>query len=190
MINIISAQSFKAIPWKNGKGITTELAINPTGTLDNFQWRLSIATVAEDGIFSDFSGYMRNLVLIEGDSLSLTHNENKTDTLTKLLDFATFDGGCKTLGTLQNGAIKDFNIITSKSACDTRVETYPRPTHQTISFNGLVFAFSLTSDISIQKNRTDPQRVHQGDLLQLNHPDKMTLSGTDLILVFIKIINE
>jgi uncharacterized protein len=190
MINIISAQTFKAIPWKNGKGVTTELAINPTGTLASFQWRLSIATVSENGIFSDFSGYIRNLVLIDGDSLSLTHNDNKTDTLTNLLDFATFDGGNKTVGKLPNGAIKDFNIITSQSACDTKVETYRQPTNQTINFQGLVFAFSLTADIYVQNNHADQQIVHQGDLLQLTHPNNVELASTDLILVFIKNINE
>lgn len=190
MINIISAQSFKTIPWKNGKGVTTELAINPTGILDSFDWRLSIATVAEDGIFSDFSGYTRNLVLIEGDSISLTHNENKTDTLTNILDFATFDGGSKTEGKLQKGGIKDFNIITSKVACDTKVRTFTQPTNQSINFNGLVFAYSLYASIEV----IDPQgvihKIDHGDLLQLTQPKGVELSGTDLILIFIKSINE
>jgi len=55
MLTIISPQQFKQIPWKNGKGTTTELAISDGGTLDHFAWRLSIASVVEDGEFSDFS---------------------------------------------------------------------------------------------------------------------------------------
>ena len=190
MINIISAQSFKTIPWKNGKGTTTELAINSTGTLASFQWRLSIATVSEDGLFSDFSGYTRNLVLIEGDSISLTHNENKTDTLTNVLDFATFDGGSKTFGALQNGTIKDFNIITSKLECDTKVQTFTQPTNQTINFNGLVFAYSLHASIELNDHQGIKHKINQGDLLQLIQPTDIELSGRGFILIFIKSINE
>jgi len=61
LITIISPQQFKKTPWKNGKGETTELAISEGGTLENFDWRLSIASVTEDGAFSYFTGYCRNL---------------------------------------------------------------------------------------------------------------------------------
>ena len=110
MITVISPDSFKKIPWKNGLGFTTELAINDGANLDDFDWRLSIASVTSNGEFSNFSGYDRNLVLIEGNSLSLQHDQKHTDKLTQLLDIAKFDGGCKTFGTLHNGAINDFNI--------------------------------------------------------------------------------
>lgn len=189
MLNIIPASSFKTVPWKNGKGETTELAINPTGTLDNFQWRLSIASVIENGVFSDFSGYMRNLVLIEGDSITLIHDDSKIDKLTKILDFATFYGGCQTLGKLTNGAIKDFNIITSNTSCETRVQTFIAQTKQSISFNGLVFAFSLSNSIELHDHQNIHHKVNQGDLLQLTHPQGIELSGKDLILVYIKEIS-
>lgn len=189
MINIISASSFKTVPWKNGKGETTELAINPTGTLDNFQWRLSIASVIENGVFSDFSGYMRNLVLIEGNSITLTHDDSKTDKLTTILDFATFDGGCQTLGELTNGAIKDFNVITSKTSCDTKIQTYVNQTKQSINFNGLVFAYSLSAIIELHDHHNIHTKISQGDLLQLTNPQNLELSGKDLILVYIKETN-
>ena len=52
MINIITPEQFNTIPWKNGKGQTTELAISENGSIDDFDWRLSIASVVEDGAFS------------------------------------------------------------------------------------------------------------------------------------------
>jgi uncharacterized protein len=189
MINIIPAHTFKTLPWKNGKGETTELAINSGGTLDNFEWRLSIASVTEDGVFSDFSGYMRNLVLIQGDSISLTHDDINTDKLTNTLDFATFDGGSETIGSLKKGAIKDFNIITSKTKCITKVHTYTAPLNQSINFNGLVFAFSLSDSIELNDQQNMRHKVSQGDLLQLSHPQNIELTGKNLIIVYIKKIN-
>ena len=70
-INIISPEQYKTIPWKNGLGETTELAINEGGDVTNFDWRLSIARVTKDGFFSDFSNYSRNLILISCKGLRL-----------------------------------------------------------------------------------------------------------------------
>ena len=70
---IITPEQFTLVPWKNGLGYTTELAINDGGTLEKFDWRLSIASVTADGAFSSFAGYQRNLVLIEGSGLTLDH---------------------------------------------------------------------------------------------------------------------
>jgi environmental stress-induced protein Ves len=188
MIEIIPSQTFKTIPWKNGKGKTTELAINSGATLDNFQWRLSIANVVEDGIFSDFSGYTRNLVLIKGKSIHLTHDDIKTDKLTRLLDFATFDGGCKTLGTLQSGEIKDFNIITSTTKFSTIVNTYSEQILKSISFNGLVFAYSLSDDMKITDSKNNQKQIKKGDLLQLHNPKDIKLQAENFILIFMSSI--
>ncbi|MDP7592557.1 MAG: HutD family protein [Litorilituus sp.] len=114
MIEIIEPEQFKTIPWKNGLGETTELAINEQANLDDFSWRLSIASVVNDGVFSDFSGYHRHLVLIKGKGLSLQHDDKNVDMLDKLLDVARFDGGCETLGKLADGAIKDFGYVPAK----------------------------------------------------------------------------
>ena len=185
MIKIIPSQAFKTIPWKNGKGKTTELAINSGATLNNFQWRLSIANVIEDGVFSDFSGYTRNLVLIEGNSIHLIHDDMKTDKLTKILDFATFDGGCKTLGTLQSGAIKDFNIITCKTKFSTKVNTFTEQILKSITFNGLVFAYSLSDDMEVNDDKNNQKHIKKGDLLHLHNPKDIKLLAQNFILIYL-----
>ncbi len=121
MLTILSPETFKTIPWKNGSGHTTELAINSGGNLDNFDWRLSIASVVNDGDFSNFSGYQRNLVLIQGEGLTLDHRNGDIDKLTNLLDIAHFDGGSKTYGSLVNGSIKDLKIMTKQNSYTAEV---------------------------------------------------------------------
>ena len=48
---LLKPSDYRAMPWKNGGGITTELLIEPEGaTLESgFQWRLSMADVRTDG---------------------------------------------------------------------------------------------------------------------------------------------
>ena len=65
------------MPWKNGQGSTTELAIEPPGAaLDGFDWRISIAELRGSGPFSTFPGYDRIIVQLDGPPMILTHGSN------------------------------------------------------------------------------------------------------------------
>jgi hypothetical protein len=57
------------MPWANGKGVTIEMARadGPDGML----WRLSRASVVEDGPFSVFPGVERNLTVLTGPGFDL-----------------------------------------------------------------------------------------------------------------------
>src|SRR5262249_28338392 len=57
----------RQMAWKNGGGITTEIAIDPSGAgLDDFNWRLSMAQLKTPGAFSKFPGVGRLLLSLEG----------------------------------------------------------------------------------------------------------------------------
>ncbi len=59
-------------PWKNGGGVTREVAVWPPGAdMETFDWRISMATVARGGSFSSFPGVDRILTVLEGE-LTLT----------------------------------------------------------------------------------------------------------------------
>ncbi|TQV87604.1 HutD/Ves family protein [Aliikangiella coralliicola] len=188
MIKIIRKKSFKKIPWKNGKGSTLELAINEGGSLADFDWRLSIATVDEDGAFSDFAGYNRNLVLIEGNGIVLHHNEQQVDRLEKLLTFSTFDGASKTTAELISGPITDFNLMTKTESFSGSVETY-RGIHQvTIRNSQLCFIYGLSTSLEIYStNHSAHRQVASGDLVQLlsDGESGYSVAGQDLIIVYI-----
>ena len=64
MTLLIPYAGLESAPWKNGGGSTTEIAIAPPGAgLDDFDWRISLATISEDGPFSVFPGIDRTLIL-------------------------------------------------------------------------------------------------------------------------------
>lgn len=192
MITVISPENFKTIPWKNGLGETTELAINEHGTLERFDWRLSIASVVEDGIFSDFSDYDRNLILIEGNGICLTHDQSTIDNLVKKLDVASFVGACKTFGSLIDGAIKDFNIITNQKTMTPNVQCFTEQHKASVDIplNTLCFAYSLSTSIEVESSANEKQHVPLGSLVKISHlpseENQYWVSGKDLILVILK----
>ena len=78
-MRIILPEAFHTQPWKNGGGITHEIAREDRdGAL---LWRLSIAEVASDGPFSAFTGLSRILTVIEGAGLHLHTPEGRLDAL-------------------------------------------------------------------------------------------------------------
>ena len=206
MIEIIEPEQFKTIPWKNGQGETTELAINENGCLDDFDWRLSIASVVKDGVFSNFNGYSRNLVLIEGEGLSLTYDNTNTntntntETLTALLDVARFSGGCQTYGELTGGAIKDFNVITHDEKVSAVVNCYleAEQVKVSLSLTCICFAYSLTDEIVVETVEHEKTSVPVGYLVKLSKqhnelkdkPLTLGLTGKNMIIMQLDMIAQ
>jgi uncharacterized protein len=106
----IALRRIEPRPWKNGCGLTRELAIAPADAMGDFDWRLSVAVVARDAPFSAFPGVDRCIVLLEGAGMLL-----RVGTETHRLDrpFAplAFSGDDTADAELIEGATTDFNVM-------------------------------------------------------------------------------
>ena len=112
-------------PWKNGRGITHELAIWPPGaTLEHcdFDWRISRSAVDESGPFSKFAGFDRVLVVTRGKGLTLTHGDEAPRARLRTHEPYRFSGAWPTRCELLAGAVEDLNVIFRASRCSARVE--------------------------------------------------------------------
>lgn len=116
----LTSDHFVRQPWRNGGGSTTELAREGDG--DRWLWRLSIAQVERSGPFSDFAGYERTIVLIEGDGMELEIDRALGVTLAEPYRPFTFDGGDATTCRLLGGPVKDLNLIVDRERAVGSVE--------------------------------------------------------------------
>jgi len=105
----LKAADFVRQPWKNGGGITTELAACDEG--GHRVWRLSLADVAESGPFSDFTGYERTIMLVEGAGMELALEGRATAPLHQRYVPFVFDGAIPAHCTLVSGPVKDLNLM-------------------------------------------------------------------------------
>ena len=119
---IIKPDEYRTMPWKNGKGMTTELFVKYIQQEEQYVYRLSIAGVTENGQFSDFSGYDRKLIMLEGNGVRLKHSEGKKSSILTTSDIAEFSGDEETHAELVNGPIRDFNIMTLRDKCRSAAE--------------------------------------------------------------------
>jgi len=108
-MKIHTLDEYPAMPWKNGGGITREIALKEDA--GGFLWRLSLADVDQDGPFSAFPGRHRILTVISGAGIRLIDAD--TDTVLTALphDPVHFDGRLAIQGALIDGPIRDLNVM-------------------------------------------------------------------------------
>jgi environmental stress-induced protein Ves len=114
ILRIIRQASFTPKPWKNGGGITREVIRVPAEGQD-FEWRVSLARIDASGPFSDFAGYHRTMVLLEGDGVVLEFAGGGRRELRHIGDLAEFDGALATHCRLLGGTCVDLNLMVSKT---------------------------------------------------------------------------
>ena len=111
----------RASPWRNGGGITYEIAVGPdTGTVQDFDWRVSVAQIDAPGPFSTFAGVDRILALIDGPALHLTVDGARHDLA--LLDLLAFAGESETVCDIPQGRTRDLNVMTRRGSMDATLE--------------------------------------------------------------------
>ncbi len=111
------------MPWKNGKGETVEIAVFPPGaSMDAFEWRISMASVANDGAFSLFPEIDRTLSILSGHGMSLTIDAAAPVLLTMESDPLRFAADVPVDATLVDGAITDLNVMTRRGRFAHSVE--------------------------------------------------------------------
>lgn len=103
----ISALTAPAVPWKNGGGVTRELAVHNEG--GRMVWRLSLADIAQSGPFSAFPGLARIHCVVEGAGHTLSNESARLEA--RLLEPLCFDGGADLNCRLRDGPCRAFNVI-------------------------------------------------------------------------------
>lgn len=117
---ILRASDRVPTPWRNGGGVTTEIAVEPAGAgLADFAWRVSTAVVASDGPFSLFPGIDRVLGVLEGDGLILEVEGRPSVRLGGDDAPHAFPGDLPTFGRLAAGTVVDLNLMLRRGLSGT-----------------------------------------------------------------------
>ena len=163
-IKIIRRSSFTATPWKNGGGITHEaIRVPPTG--DVFLWRVSVAQIDSSGPFSDFSGYDRKMVLLQGRGIALEFGSGDKCALRNMGDWAEFDGAMSTRCELLDGPCVDFNLMVSKSLrTAARIERLSEPTRVAAIHGETTLIFGILEPLSLDSSAGGFARLEPWDL--------------------------
>src|SRR5512139_1209389 len=149
MLRIIRSADYPARPWKNGGGTTRDIIVSPPGaSLDDFDWRLSLAQVDRDGPFSRFEGVDRTLVLLTG-AMTLHEQGRRIDLVRH--EPAMFEGERAIDATVAGGATLDFNVMTRRGRVRhvVRRESFKKQRDIAAAAADTIVLFALESGLTV-----------------------------------------
>lgn len=122
-MRIVRRADHRRMAWKNGRGLTEEVAVSPPGsTVEDFDWRLSIAHVDADGPFSLLPGVDRTIALLDGPGLVLDLPAGRSVALAPGGAPFSFAGEWPISSRTRGGPTIDLNAMTRRGRCTHRME--------------------------------------------------------------------
>lgn len=172
-IRLLPALGRTARRWKNGGGVTRDVAVFPAGAShDDFVWRASIATIAAAGPFSPFPGVDRTLIVLGGELVMKIG-----DTAHRLRPGSAarrFAGEDPVNAAPVGEACTVLNIMVRRGACSARVDRWQAA--RATSAGTLLFLAAGTTSVTVANRRFD---LSANDVLLLerfaDHP--MSIEG-------------
>jgi environmental stress-induced protein Ves len=174
-------------PWKNGGGVTSEIAAYPAGAgLDDFGWRVSTATVAAGGPFSRFDEIDRTLLVLGGEGLRLQIGERPPATVTPESGPISFPGDIAVHAELLDGPVSDLNVMTRRGEWRSQLQRLiaeaPRATFRSADVS-LVIALGPL----VARNAGETVALAPGDAIRLAAREILTVEpvapGAEVVVV-------
>ena len=181
---LIPWDSLRAAPWKNGGGVTREIAAFPAGSdTSNFTWRVSVADIDAGGPFSTFPGVDRNLVLLSGKGMELVQDDGKVYQLAQPLDIASFAGEAAISARLFDGPTRDLNVMVRRDQGSATVQALSAPANVEVTGNTMLL-YCVHGDILVTLDGADPITLPPGATLPLDAAaaKRCSIAGSGYVL--------
>lgn len=147
MIELIRADQYTKMLWKNGAGFTLEIA-RSQGEAD-FEWRISMADVTTSGPFSLFPNKQRIISVLDGQGMVL-HVDDLPAKMLNQGDIFAFHGESQVQSELVDGAIRDLNLIYDPAKFHARFQWLNDAAEQIfISSADLIFIFNQGGETQV-----------------------------------------
>ena len=162
MLRILRNTDYPSRPWKNGGGTTRDILVSPPGaSLEDFDWRLSLAQVDRDGPFSRFDDVDRTLVLLSG-AMTLHEPDRRIELVRG--EPVQFPGERAIQATVLGGATLDFNVMTRRGRALHGVthSLFSHDVKMNVAFRTAIVVFALEPGLSVDN---EPLDVHDTALI-------------------------
>ncbi|MFE2431109.1 HutD family protein [Streptomyces sp. NPDC059373] len=196
-IRILRASERTATAWKNGGGVTREIAAGPAGAgMADFDWRISLADVTDSGPFSGFREVDRIITTAQGQGMELSVAGAPAVVIEPFEPFA-FPGDAETGCRLLAGPVVNLNVMTRRGRASATVHAVhgvhaARPGRDLLALEaptgGAVLAVALAgpADLTphgLHLDRWDAALLTDGSTAALRTQELaavVTLHGSDL----------
>lgn len=164
-------------PWKNGGGVTWEVAVAPPGArLDDFDWRISIAEVTAGGPFSTFPGIDRVLSVIAGSGLRLHIDGTASVQLDAGSSPFHFSGDAACMAELAEASIRDLNVMCRRGRYRAAVRRMSAPA--TIECMA-----GMTAILALDPASVGDQLLGRDDVVLADAGERVEVAAGNLVVV-------
>jgi hypothetical protein len=130
-VTLLDPASYRRTPWKNGGGVTIDIAgahrpgADPAGW-DGMIWRFGRTRIERPGPFSDLAGYDRVLAVVEGRGLVLHPKDQAPLDVRAPFRPVSFSGDWAITSELTAGPVGVVNLIADRAQCAIEL-SFPEP---------------------------------------------------------------
>ena len=186
----IPSKDLIMMPWKNGGGMTTEIARGDAETKNrDWGWRVSIAVVETNSPFSIFKGIERTMSIIEGNGMDLDSPDGKNFSL-DLFKVVKFDGETALKGRLRHGSVKNFNVMVDRNLFTACLEIINTRTQvvSSVEPNAIVLIHQVKGEITkIKHGQNFINLAAQETIIFENNKIIEVQSPSNTLLVIVRI---
>jgi environmental stress-induced protein Ves len=168
VIELLKPSDYREQRWKNGGGVTHEIAVDAE---EPPAWRMSVATIESDGPFSDFRGYDRTIVAIEG---SVTLSADGREIALAPFEPFLFRGETQVACTIEGSLARDFNVMTMRNEFAHDVEVVRSQARFVVDDDELVFGYALAGEA-----RVHDTLVRAGETIYLDGVESFDVIPSD-----------
>ncbi len=179
--NIIQLAQVPPSPWRNGGGVTRELAAWPSA--QDWVWRISVAEVQDNGPFSCFAGVQRCFAVLQGAGVRLRFASQQLD-LTQASEPLSFDGADAVDCDLLDGATQDFNLMVRRDRGSASLQRVSGAKHFVLAAEKTVAVYANQTPVQLQAadealllpaHSPAWQTLPAGTVLKVDGPDALYL---------------
>ena len=163
----ILTSEIQATPWKNGGGVTREIATGSApGPGPGWGWRVSLAEVAQDGPFSIFPATDRVIAVIDGAGMDLISPDGATVAL-EPFQAVRISGDEPLSGRLRHGPVRDLNVMVLREhfAADMDLWQGPRSATSDVGSEDCLLIHSLAGRCAVRVDSGKPHDLTPGETL-------------------------
>jgi environmental stress-induced protein Ves len=134
-------------PWRNGGGVTRELACWPDP--EHWVWRMSVAEVTQSGPFSRYEGVQRWFAVVAGTGVRLVVG-SETHAVTADGGPLCFDGAAAVHCELLDGPTQDFNLMLRGDPAAAQMTRLGGEYQVTLSATKLIAIYAIDTRARVQ----------------------------------------
>jgi environmental stress-induced protein Ves len=144
VITRLDPSQYKRTPWKNGGGVTVDIAV------EGDDWRFGRTPITTPGPFSDYTGYDRLQVLVGGRGLVLETPDGEID-VRRPFHPVRFVGETKIVSRLEAGAVEVVNLIGRRAVVSLDLQVLPEG--ETFAWHGERYPLEPDDALRIENGR-------------------------------------